>query len=812
MVAAITKWRTASHVRRSLPTDTLSVDLEAETSTGAGSEGGIARVDFAVVVNGGAPTITSVTARSLRQPSYAKKPSPLPGAPAGKQASFWGWGIVLDCAALPAGTIVVTATAYSTLGTATALPESTTLYNDADGTDRRPANKVIYVRPDGDDANSGTNPAAPRRSLAKAPQAACANPAGSSSADRDTSGSKVVMMAGAGPHQWALGTFGGIDDWHTTAEPLVVEFEEGAQIVAMAGEPDFYLIPRGFAGGGNCRLQFVGGLWPGCGGVIYVPSGVTCEVWLDGCIGGSAHWNATTKPYSVRFAEDNAEFVTFQGPGVGIRHADCCTKRGCLTAFHGWTSVQDCLVENWIGVALQEVGAEVGGALNVLCRGNRYTTGVAGWADVTGGAALSVSTAGLPAGQMRIDATAPMAMDFAAGFAEIAGTSYWGCQCGNFAAGNNGTFPVLSTGTNGSGFPYVVLANPSAVAGVGLAGAYLVTARISNGSRWIDAVHGDVLQFNTDRTGCVYSHIRAEDATNVQVVATNGHNLTRCAFIEWGDAAAPGQRWNVTETSLADCLFLHCTSAQSWDFTGAPETFVGTQVVECVIGASSGFPAGVAVDCHFVTGSTSGTGATSGAWFDGTPSVAPWSLLPAVGNLGSATGVAPYPTAWRWTGAIGDTRGCSRAVGIGDWSVASSSPVVAEGALASLGLTPLEGAARVGRVGQGALAAQTLTAVGGEARVGRVGGGTLVSIALTPLQGSAGGGVVAGGELAHMTWSPCFGQAIVRPRVTSLPMPGAPNNRHRRNPKPRLSEVPRSRARLQARGDRDKPWLRRGRR
>lgn len=663
---AVVKWRTRSGIRRTSPSDTLSVDLEAFTNLA--TEGGIDYVEFSVVENGGAPTVVTVSAPSLRTPNYSAQNSYLPGVSSG-MAPFWGWGTTLDCNTLAAGTVVVTATVYSVAGWATAVPGSITLYNDKDGTDRRPSTKTIYCSPTGNDANDGLSRGAPKLSIVRAIEAARAVPAGSSSADLDCGGAEVVLVSGA--HEWAGGSYS-VGDWHTSgAWWLTITLEAGTTLTPASAYPARYLTARGFSGGGTCRIRFVGGSWTGGGGgVIYVPTGVACEAWADGLIGQSAYWTVG-QPYSVRFAEDNAEFFTGDGPGTLMRYASCVRKRGCVTAFHGWTDVHDAVVENWIGVAMQAVTEDGTSALNMLFSGNRYTTGVAGWADVTGGANLSVTIPS--AGQMRIDATAAVSMDFAAGFAELVGTSYWGVQVGGFpSGGNNGTFPVLSTGTNGSGFPYVVVTNASAVVEAGGGSAYVVTARIGVGTIYINAIHGDVLQINTAATDCIYSHIRVEDAQNVQVLATNGNDLARCAFVEWGDAAATGQVWNCTLSSFTDCLFVHCSTTNQVNFSASGETYAGTEAIECVFGSTSNWPGTIATtDCHVVAGPTIGTGCTTGAWFDGDPENSPWSLLPSSGNLNSATGVVPYPAIWRWPSATGDTRGCSRMVGSGSWSETS---------------------------------------------------------------------------------------------------------------------------------------------
>lgn len=664
---AIVKWRTRPGIRRTSPSDTLSVDLEAFTNIAV--EGGIDRVEFSISENGGVATVVTVSAMALRTPNYSDQNSYLPGVASG-MAPFWGYGTTLDCNTLAAGTVVVTAVVYSVAGWATTVPGSITLYNDKDGTDRRPSTKQIFCSPSGSDANDGLSRVAPKLSIVRAIEAARANPAGSSSADFDCGGAEVVLVSGA--HEWAGGSYS-VGDWHTSgAWWLTITLEAGATLTPASTYPERYLTARGYSGGGTCRIRFVGGTWTGGGGgVIFAPSGVAAEAWADGMLGQSEHWDVGA-PYSVRFAEDNAEFFTLDGAGSLTRYASCVRKRGCVTAFHGWSDLHDVVIENFLGVATQLVGSEpTQGFLNVLFTGQRYTTGVAGWADVTGGASLSVT---IPvAGQMRIDATASMSMDFAAGFAELVGTSYWGCKCGNFTSGgNNGTFPVLSTGTNGSGFPYVVLDNASAVVEVGTASAYLVTGRISDQARYIDAIHPDGLQINTGGQDSIYSHVRLEDGTNLYPLATNGNNLDRCVFHEWGDATE-GQAWNITLSSLTDCLFVHCTTPTQINFSASGEVYTGTEATECVFASTSNWPGTIATtDCHVVTGSAIGTGGTTGSWFDTDPSVDPWSLLPSTGNLDSATGVVPYPADWWWAGATGPTRGCSKAVGLGAWNIGAA--------------------------------------------------------------------------------------------------------------------------------------------
>ena len=243
-------------------------------------------------------------------------------------------------------------------------------------------------------------------------------------------------------------------------------------------------------------------------------------------------------------------------------------------------------------------------------------------------------------------------------------------------------------------------------------------------------------------------------AENVQVLATNGNDLTRCVFHEWGDAAASGQVWNCTLSSFTDCLFVHCSTTNQANFSASGETYTGTEAIECVFGSTSNWPATIAtIDCHVVTGSAIGTGGTTGSWFDSDPTVDPWSLLPDSGNLDSATGVVPYPSEWRWSGATGDTRGCSKAVGLGAWNVGGI-PIEGTVDLASCTWVPLAGAARLAILGQAALQSATWSPLAAAGRAAIIGTTSLVGMTWSPLAAGTLSGIVGSSALAALSWAP----------------------------------------------------------
>lgn len=681
MTAAIARWRTRSGIRRTSPTDTLSVDVEAWTDlrpVGSGGEGGVAKVSFSVSENGGAATVYDVTAPSLRLPNYSDQVSPLYDE---GMAPLWCHGITLDCGALDAGTITVTAEVHSVAGTITAVTGNVVLYNDADGGDRRPSTKRIYVSPTGSDANPGTA-GAPMQSIMRGVEACRANPAGSSSADFDCGGAELVLMAGE--HQWARGHWG-VASWHTSGDWwLTMTMEAGASVVrdVSAGtvEPDHYVTCTGYSGG-TCRVRIIGGQWQASGAVLYASSGVTVHGWMDGATVQSEHFDEATKPYSVRFREDADQAVSITGPGLslGKRFMSCSTIQGVSFGPAGWSDLQDVAVRYFLGVALQSSGDETEGAANVLIEHQRYDDTLAGHLSFAGGAAWSVS---IPAaGQMRIDATSAQASDIGAQLAELAGTTYWGVKCSGFTDAGNNTpaglpFAVLSTGTNSSGFPYVVLSNASAVAGPAGSSARMDTAHYQAGSlqTYHELIHPDIHQWNTDKTGTMHSHVAVRDVVDAQAWFSGGHTITRCALVNVSDGGG-ALRWNMDDsTQLVDCLFLHVSATGPWDVNSA----TGCNWVNCVVSTYSGISASTNfVDgCHFITGTAIGSSSSSGPWYAAATGSSPWHLTPSSGNLGSASATLSMAPEYRFPSAA-DSRGVLRNVAQHDWSLSASGVTMA---------------------------------------------------------------------------------------------------------------------------------------
>jgi hypothetical protein len=677
MTAAIAKWRTRSGIRRTSSADTLSVDVEVYADPI--DESGVARVDFTIIESTGATTLKSVTAPSLRIPNYSAQASPLPGVSSG-MASIWAYGTTLDCGALAAGTVTVTATVYSGIGTATALPGSIKLYNDRDGTDRRPSTKQIYISPTGNDADPGTSDK-PMLSLMRAVQACRANTSGSSSADRDCGGAEVVVMTG--DNLWANGHTG-VSDWHTSGDWwLTITMQSGARWIRVgAGTvfPDHYLTCTGAGSGSSCKIRIVGGTFFGRGGIVAPATNVKCDVWVDGAAQQSEFYDAGTKPYSVRFVEDDDQLIGFDNYIAEARvFASCVTKTGCSYGHAGVFDLHDFVIRSFLGVALQSTGVNDGASIcNGLVEKQRYHSEVAGNVRCDVGTKVSVALTG---GRMRIQQLTAttithvsdgVTLNIGTQSAELIGSTYWGIKTTGFTnSANNGHFIVLATGTSG-GLPWVELQNGSAVAEASAgASARIETTRFSNGDTYSDAIHPDIHQANADRTGLLFSHVAARDVLNAQGWFSGGHDLTRCVMVNCSDGG--GQLVNnFTSSSFTDCLFLSCTFSGSFDFSASGETYTRNRFIDCVMNTASSLPSSgsnTVQVCHFITSGSTGTSPSTGAWFAASTTSTPWELTPSGGNLNTGSGLVPAPASWWHTGASADSRGVWRNVARFDWSV-----------------------------------------------------------------------------------------------------------------------------------------------
>lgn len=669
MGQAIAKWVTISGIRRTSASDTLEVIVDCYTDLNPAGEDGIAKVVFTTVVNGGAPTVTDVSSRALHYPNHSVQPSPIPGAPSGLMAPVWAYGITLDCNALAAGTIEVTAVVHSGAGTTTPLDGSVILYNDKDGVDRRPNQGVMYVDPvSGNDANNGQL-ATPKRSLRGAIHGL----------GGDVGGATIFMLPGS--HQLCGPATSPTFPYYTSGHHwLNVVCFPGASFTRQEPYPLFVLSPDPTR---NFRIRFIGGLWFGDGLAIDVGSGVEGHAWIDG--GGSSATSiySDAKPWTVLYANVGSSVGPLGGIGNTasmFQYFTCHTRAGVTLGFHDIAHVQDCVISDLQGIYFQSVGENRSEIItNVVCQRGRYATNaVLGYIDVL---TSGVATVSVPAaGTMRVTATGTLKQTvsgspvgevctFQGQCAELVGATNWSLLFSGFQTGNNGTFPVTAVGSD-----WVEVANPSAVSGAAPVGSRIQTAT-NTGSLYTTVIHTDLIQAFEGRVNCIWANISARDTQGtrgfVTAVFTGATTLNRCALVNCHDGGLTGSN-NDLGGILQDCFFAH-NSLVNVNMIGT--TLTGrTNFVDNVVRAQNSIPTGgnsYIRGNHFITGSTVGLNASSGDWYgENDPEASPWLQTPDSANLGTGTGLLPTASTWTWTGSGGaDTRGVYANTGEQDWSV-----------------------------------------------------------------------------------------------------------------------------------------------
>ncbi|MBL8756327.1 MAG: hypothetical protein JNK15_23740 [Planctomycetes bacterium] len=656
---ATVRWRCVSGVRFAAGDPTaLSVDLSAWPHP---DEGAITQVTFSIVVNGGSPTSVVVNSPSLRQPNYSPRTSPLPGVTSGF-AKIWGYGTTLDLSTIGFGTVEVTASVRSHLsGTDYDTPASSSfvIYNDTDGTDRRPCSSVMYVSTTGDNANAGTI-GSPKATITGALNGLVA------AAGADLRGGRIVLLAG----DHSMGGQYGASSWHTSgAGWLDIEFQAGATISRVYDSgggtvfPDSYLMATGNGAGAACRLRMVNPRIRGSGFAPFVADGAgMCVVWMDG--GSSGSWADNESNLSARFIDYDGDPAGFDGPGAANSYwiATQHTRGGVTDGFSGARSIHDCRVTRFLGIGLYDNAPVAMDVCNVLLDEQDYIypnaeSQVLGLIEYEGGADLTITDqkSGPHSGFMRIEMSggSPPFDIFAHG-AELVGSLRVGLVVtGADSAANNGTFSVLEAGAD-----YLVLDNPTPVSEVGGSAFKLTTGRLSDGTTWNVWIHPNAWRTQGDRTGSVVQNLAVSPTVrSAQGLFTSavGNTMTRCVWDEV--VVPPALRGNFDLTTFQDCTFRYCTVAGAWDWGGS--TAPGSVCHDCVAGSANNWPtatAQVTNRIHRITGgSVGGTNPTSGSWFADDPNT---SYLPAVGVRGLDSGLGARPPAAKWSGDTAWSQGC----------------------------------------------------------------------------------------------------------------------------------------------------------
>jgi len=669
-MAAVFGWfGTMTGIRRTSSSDTLNVLVLAYADMNPAGENGIQKVEFTTVVNGGAPSVTNVTTRTLARPNHSVTQCPMPYGLGMQGEEVHCFTLTLDCNALAQGTIEVTAKVYTNAGTTLNVADPTSsviLYNDKGGADSRPNTTTAYWSwTTGSDSNNGLTPSTPKKNFGAILEAF----------GPDVGGLQIIVLPGLNEIGGGAGGINFYTSGHWWVDVISVP---GAQITR--NNANFYISPCiASAPGTEFRVRFWSDSqqWFGNGAGFFVSSGRRVHAWLDGGYSGEITYDPA-KPWSVRVANLGSSAGPI-GPdgdtGNFYAYATNHTRIGTTLGFHNFKYVQDCVVTDYQGIAFgpsSYVGRDM--ICNALVKRHRYGTNeVLGYIDSF---LFGVATYSTPSpGVTRITATGTIRQavfgipntgevcTLQGQLTELVGLTNWAILFTGWNANLDGPLLVTATGSD-----WFEVANPSATgSGPAPSGCRIQTntaPTLANpaGGRYVDIIHTDVMQ-SQPVTGSLWYGIRTEDVKSSRGIVDEFSGFTsKVCMVNCSSASAEGN--DDRSNNYVDSLFIH----NNFFFLQIAGTYSSScNFIDNVMRSQNNFPSGVyARNNHFIVGITAGTNATSGPWYSQSDiTESPYSLEPTSGNLGTGSDLVPGPTTWRWSGASADSRGVYNIAGTG---------------------------------------------------------------------------------------------------------------------------------------------------
>lgn len=680
-MAIYADWLCQSGIRRTVAGFVHDLSVIAE------SPDEIDRVEFALTVNGSPGATLTATSETIRTPNFSNAQGLMPRCPDGQMSSIPGWGVGLDLSTVAAGTVVVTATVFDSLGGSYVLPDTMTVYNDTDGGDRRPRTVTLYADGDaGSDANNGTSWAQAVKTPMRAVQLGRHSTTGEiGGLVVNCRGTFTDLSGGIFPETRTSGEWW--CEWRADAAGAWLNVT-GSNTLSQR------TIYSGTTGGGVAtRHRWIG--FRAARAPVSYNFGGTVDHWMDGC------WDEATgymgaEAWHVDYAQNGVNGFTWgnNGPGGAPRMSYTgCRISGVLLGFEQSRMLLDCVCEDFIGIATKAGSTVSSGWLcaNYIMRRQRYRVReVQGFvrmdADATMGKGRPALTITKPtSGTARI--TGPVGgYDFSIDAAGLVGSTRWGLRfSGTGATGLDASFGRVVTAVgNTGGAPWVEVTAPDASAGsIAANTASFWTAQLATGpdpGREYWYIHPDGIQIERAGNRDIVSDCAIYDCDGMQSYFTSGNSQNLCLWRNLRDDGSGGNsfNWAGTSPSITNAYLKNLTIVGP--FSCNATVWTGTVIENCIFGSAggnvTGAPAGGATVryCHWISGSTVGTNATSGAsWYANDPTADPFPFEPATKGNGSPSVVDV--SAWAYSSS-GSTRGVLRHVGDLDWSVPESTVTV----------------------------------------------------------------------------------------------------------------------------------------
>jgi len=589
-------WRTRTGVYRN--SGTLSVDVEAYAAPGDVS---IVSVDFTVTLDGGSPTVVSVTAPELRTPNYSDGDSPVPGVvPSSGMAPTFMYGFDLDFATFADKAEVTAEVVVSGAGGPFTVPGGSVIAYRADSANRpNTATKYCNYDTGSDSTGDGSNGNPYKTARKAADEVLATHPS------RDGGGGRVIVQ----PCELIWFGNGGLSDWYTSEHwPFTIEFQDGVVIRTKDDGTESPIFGAYGIDGANNRnfIKLVGSgsataakigssfdvsnpqrhpqIWTGY-------KAYPCEIWLwiDGLRCGSQHW--TEGQVSIRFdepTEPGGLWLAISGANATWkRWGSCLRVEGASDHIVDFTDAHDCVAQDcsilfFGGSTSDPTTHEMSYSLcNVVAHNMKI--GVEeerGYVDLmplgSGDLVASTQSGGVHDGKLRIDHATDDVYGTRYGLiatdkvstltnfeevigAQLQGADYWYAYVKNWPSvealgsyvvsgiysGLEGAqFRILEAGTNGSGRPYVILDAVGIATENCPAPSGSVYPRIFNGNADLSwAPHGGtdhMFQAPNQLVDSIRSNVCLYDLDGTQGPFMEVVAITRCAFVNYNHYSQQG--------------------------------------------------------------------------------------------------------------------------------------------------------------------------------------------------------------------------------------------------------------------------------
>jgi hypothetical protein len=675
-------------IRRTSSSDTYRVLVEAYHNI---ADGEIDRVEFAISVNGSLVGTQTVTEREMWFPNDSSYDDPLPGDWGGGPAPLWCFGYELLMSNYSAGYIDIVPTVYAGSGESVVL-ETIRVYNDSDGTDRRPCTGIAYWDwNSGDDSNTGLTTGSPVKTFQKALEVIAAS--------NDVGGGTVYVNA-AGTHKLGsrnLYSFGANlytsgHHWITVMPRPGLSRDDIALERVSTFDGDWMTF-SGTGAGQRARLRI-----SNC--IIYLPgfnissgSNIILDIWTEHVL------FTPPPPFNQHPYNEEGTYIRmydYNGAGIGINplgtrglwYSTSCTRKFGVFGNVG-NKVRGAWIDSCIGVQVQYNNNDE--AVTNIYNTNVYQNyGVSGYfAQTTTGLAIT----NIGGNSYKVIPTDPSysGPDIADAAQYLTGSTSLGILLAGLpTSSNNVTWAVTGYGYT-LGVPYVV------ITGAGLT-AETATGSISPGkfgdtTTWeVFGPHSDLVQVNSDGLkNLIYSNVAAYRAWQTQGVFSNGNSVSGMAIVNVYDGRPliNNIRHYLVGSYNKHLLFRNATLYQMEVLS--TQTLEDCEVIDCVfdnldefngIGSTTTYASLTDFRYnHFIDGTDAvGTNNSTGEFFElATPSESTGAYCSATSTAyATASTLWPTPTEYRSV-----DKGAWSNVSYADWGIDGAVDLIVSGFILS---------------------------------------------------------------------------------------------------------------------------------